>query len=208
MFARAFGGSPQLVCARATRFGANLCLARLMSPDRVCTLECTALPITWMGPGLAAGIGGPSRAARATTGAKVRLPPRPQVPQLASPMRAQQDSTVSHVCFMLTVRRRRAPPPTAPLLPPPSPHLRRIYRVCSRVWAVVLGRLRARALCNVCVPLEGPAGLWAASGGQKGRGVRSFRLPRSRWTWAGPLGRLGRLGTRLGRSELHSRACL
>ena len=97
------------MCARATRFGANLCLARLMSPDRVCTLECTALPITWMGPGLAAGIGGPSRAARATTGAKVRLPPPPTGATARQP---DVSSAPSHTCVLCSlcagdVRHRR-----------------------------------------------------------------------------------------------------
>ena len=198
------------MCARATRFGANLCLARLMSMMSCHPIGCalsSAQPCPSRGWVPASQLGSEDLPER-----QGRRPARrcayPPAHRCHSSPAGCELSTVSHVCFMLTVRRRRAPPPTAPLLPPPSPHLRRIYRVCSRVWAVVLGRLRARALCNVCVPLEGPAGLWAASGGQKGRGVRSFRLPRSRWTWAGPLGRLGRLGTRLGRSELHSRACL
>ena len=184
------------MCARATRFGANLCLARLMSPDRVCTLECTALPITWMGPGLAAGIGGPSRAARATTGAKVRLPPAHRCH--SSPARCEL-SAVSHVCFMLTVRRRRVPPPTAPLLPPPSPHLRRIYRVCSRVWAVVLGRLRARALCNACLCAAGGSGGTVGGLGRAERPRGAVFLPAPlALDLGGTAGAAGTLGHALG----------
>ena len=92
-------------------------------------------------------------------------------------------SAPSHTCVLCSlcagdVRHRR---------PHRCCHRRPRISAASTASAAAFGRwclaVCVRVLCancNVCVPLEGPAGLWAASGGQKGRGVRSFRLPRAR----------------------------
>ena len=124
-------------------------------------------------------------------------PARPHLPHLSCLPSARGSAPVSHV-FMLTVRRRRAPPPTAPLLPPPSLPMsaaafgRWYLAVCVRVLFV-------QCLC-AALPLEGLAGLWAASGGQESRGVRSFCLPRSALALdlGGTAGAAGTLGHALG----------
>ena len=66
-------------------FGVAPAFAR---PERACAFERTALPIQWMGPSLAAGLGGPSSTARATTGAKVRPPRPPACATLTCPIAA------------------------------------------------------------------------------------------------------------------------
>ena len=172
---------------------------------RACALERKALPITWMGPSLAAGIGGPSSTARATTGAKGAPAPPAHIATSFLPAQCARLSTRLSCVYAHCAQATCATTDhtTASTAVPAY--------VCSRVWAVVLGRLRARAFCamSVCrTAVGGSGGIVGGLGRAGSRGVRSFCLPRSRWTWAGPLGRLGRLGTRLGRSELHSRACL
>ena len=59
-------------------------VSALAGPEWACARQCAVLPILWMGPGLAAGIRGPSRKARAAVRKQVCPPARMHMPMPAA----------------------------------------------------------------------------------------------------------------------------
>ena len=105
-------------------------------PVRACARERTALLITWMGPALTGGLGGPSRTARATTRAKVRPPMCP----LTRAGLSCECNTLTRFCArdaQTTSRSSTPPPPSSSpvsiLRSPLPPH--RLPLACRAVAA-------------------------------------------------------------------------
>ena len=185
MFARAFGYSCLLARARATQFGVNLRLARCCDPIGCALSSVQPCPSRGWVPASQLGSEDlPLRQGRRPA-QKVR-PPRP-------PTFATSFLPAQWQCARLSTRLSCVYAHCAQATCATTDHTAASTAVpayvCSRVWAVVLGRLRARAFCAMCaaLPLEGLAGLWAASGGQEAAGCGLFACParvgpgRDRW---------------------------
>ena len=79
----ACAGRGSNVCAKLGDFHPRCCASALAGPVRACARQRAALPIPWMGPGLAAGLGGSTCTARAAAREQVCPSARMHMPMPA-----------------------------------------------------------------------------------------------------------------------------